>query len=171
MFLQIDNWLFDKVFQPAADWFCDLTARNPFWLAATSMYLYIAGTITDQILFKHSWISMSFSAFLCVLLGFLAFSYDRKSIAPDKVSRTMNPNRVSVFLRILRVYSVISLPLKMADMFVEHPGQGTTHYDGLNLFMSVMFLLFLYFEACETKPPAPPKKKEVEGTRLAHSTS
>ena len=160
MFLKIDNWLFDKVFQPVADWFCDRSGRNPFWLAATCMYLYIAGTIIDQIMFKHSWFENTFTGFFCVFLGYTAFSYDRKSIAPRTKSGTMNPNRVSGLHFFLRVYCALTLPQEGVPIFIPHLGKSETYYDELTLFRSIMFLLFLYFEACEKKPPAPPKEQE-----------
>lgn len=167
MFFKIDDWLFEKVFQPFSDWFCDRSGRSPLWLAATSMYLFIAGTIGDQLLFTHSWINMVFSAFVCLFLGFVALSYDRKSVAPESPQGALNPHRADAFFVFLRLYLVITLPIDIASTFIEHSGEKMTHSHALDLFLSVTFLLFLYFEACETKPPAPPKKNERLSTQLA----
>ncbi len=169
MFLRIDDWLFSRVFQPFADWFCDHTGRNPFYLAATCMYLYIAGIVAGNVMFKHSWIMMILSASICIFMGYVAFSYDRDSIAPSKATGTLNRDRANGLLRFLRAYSFVTLPLDVVEIFVEHQGKVKTHSDELDFFLSVMFLLFLYFEACEQKPPAPPKKKLQ--TKLARATS
>lgn len=160
MYLKIDNWLFDKVFQPFSDWFCDQTRRNPFWLAATSMYLFIAGTLTNDVLFTRAWSGKLLDAMLCVYFIFRAFSYDKKSRAPKKFSLTLNPLRSDKFHQIVRVFSAIILPFDGFKIFVNDPEKIAAHSHVLNFLLSVSFFLFLYFEACETKPPAPPKKKE-----------
>ena len=59
----------------------------------------------------------------------------------------------------MRIALVILLPVDVFDIIIAHPGQGVTHSDGLDFLRQVMLMSFLYFEACETKPPAPPKKK------------
>lgn len=159
MFRKIDDWLFDKVFQPFADWFCDLSGRNPFWLAATCMYIWITVVIYDNVTFQNSWISMAVDGFLVIVFGLTAISYDRNSAAPQAMNVSLNPYRTNNFFVFLRMFCVLNYPLMVLGIFMYQKGQGETHSPGLNLLRSTMFLLYLYFEACETKPPAPPKEK------------
>lgn len=167
MFVKLDDWMFNQVFQPFADWFCDRSGRNPFWLAATCMYLFIAGTIVGHVLFKSSLFAMIFNAFVCIYLLFRAFSYDRKSIAPNKTAGTLNPNRMDKFFRFLRLSSIAIFLKNVASMFIPHSGHAVTHSDSLKLFLIFIFLLILYFDACETKPPAPPKQAKRPRERAA----
>jgi hypothetical protein len=168
MFRAIDDWLFEKIFQPFADWFCDNTDRSPLWLAATCIYIWIAAIVYDNVEFPNSLLSMTLDAFLVIFFGYTALSYDRKSIAPDKTSLTLNPNRQNQLLRLIRVVCILLLPSDIWAIFTAHPGQGVTHSDAVNLLQSVTLMLFLYFEACETKPPAPPKR--ASETKLSHVT-
>ena len=169
MFLKIDDWLFNKVFQPFADWFCDRTGRNPFWLSATCLYVWIACVLCDNVLYQKSWFSMTLDALLIVLFGYLAYINEKNSLAPTTTTGYLNPSRKSGLSFFARIIFIITYPFDIINLFITHPGQGQTHSDVIDFLTSSFFILHLYFEACESKPPAPPKKKE--STKLAHAAS
>jgi hypothetical protein len=171
MFLKIDDWFFDKVFQPFADWFCDQTNRNPLYLASISGYLFVSGIVVEHTIFPHSVIYNIIAGLICTYIAIRSSFHNQRSHAPSKKSPFMNPYRVDKFFFFLRMFLIINLPFDIYSVIVHDVGNGKTHSDVLELFKSVTFISFLYFEACEAKPPAPPKKKESLYTRSAHSAS
>ncbi len=168
MFLKIDDWSFDKIFQPFADWFCDRTGRSPHWLAATFAYLYIAGVILEQIYFpNNSWLSLAFDAVMAVVVIDIATNHDeedKKKITT--LTATMNPVRRDIFWQFMRITGWLALLLNISDIIRN---DIETSYDMFRCLQISLLVCLFYFEACEAKPPAPPKKKEVMSTKLAHS--
>ena len=166
MFLKIDDWLFDKVFQPFSDWFCDRTGRSSFWLAATGAYLLLAGTIVMFTIFDNSFSEKISLSLTCLVALYFAREFDKR----DGVERnkTMNPRRV--FLPFL-FYRLSGIGVGLFLLYDLFRADGDMVERITRLCLHIIFLCSFYFSACETKPPAPPKKKEVRSGKFAPSTT
>ncbi len=165
MFLKIDNWLFDKVFQRFADWFTNQTGRGPFWLSATCIHLYISLVITRIVILRPvgiQFVSALFEIAVCIYLFMMSRKIDKR----DKISKspTLNIRRYGPEFRRVRLLAIVIVlflfvPISTTSvewMWLVYVGQMSA------------FISTLYFGSCNTKPPAPPKKNE---TKLAHAKS
>ncbi len=162
MFLKIDNWLFAILFQPISDWSIDTYKRGPFWIAAVLGYLlsasFIAAYFTEAVSFGSTNLVMS------ALILFVAWDNDKKDKEKTKSTPTLNEARVNLpHLTIRIILLILSL-----NMLVITAVYGLNAFLGLVSVQTAIYTSMVYFEACETKPPAPPKKKEE--TKLAHAT-
>ena len=163
MFLKIDNIMFDKVFQPFADWFCDRTGQGPLWLAGTAAYMVmVTAALTQMFLFGS--LILNVIMFLIGLINVLNNNWKHKH--QKYYSGTLNPKRHDVVERFIRI-SFLVLTIYAS---LELTAFSVNITIGVVLVIQGMSLLSIYyFEACETKPPAPPKKKEFKSGKLAHS--
>ena len=136
MFLKIDNWLFDKVFQPFADWFTDHTGRNVHWIAATCAYLYGACIVVKQVYFRSdSWFGITLDVILLLLMLTAAQRHDRQSTT--HTSLHMNPYRTDSFFQFMRVLGIPIFFLNLSD-FLRNNTESSE-----DLFRSFSSLLFL----------------------------
>ena len=167
MFLKIDDWLFAKVFQPFSDWFMDHYGRGPFWLAATSAYLIVATAVLLQI-FSVVPFTINGLMFLIGIRHILVYDWSDKRHTYKRPG-TANPDRYNLFDRLLRIaffgMFIVANWLLVKSIVID---ESIIIYLVL-LTQTLGCLCAIYFEACETKPPAPPKKKEAERATLSHS--
>jgi hypothetical protein len=156
MFLTIDNWLFDKIFQPFTDWFFERYKQGPMWLACTCGYLICLAT-----LMKILFLPRGLHTIIDVCFTIWTFFHFRKLEARNLAvkSGTMNVRRHGYEQRVSRM-TIFYLTLFMAVFILQ---------DTSLFFLFSQCFAFgasLYFGACEEKPPAPPKKKESEAKFL-----
>lgn len=163
MFLRIDNWMFNKVFQPFVDWFDEKTGFGPLWLSGICGCL-AAATVTVQQLFfpSNSWWWLIFVLILVISTvegSYINFTKDRNTRSTPTLNGHRN-NKVARFERLLFLiiggFAIITIPL------VE-----ITQEILVRSFSLWTFTGFFYFMACERKPPAPPK--EVPSLKTAQA--
>jgi hypothetical protein len=162
MFQKIDDWLFDKIFQPFADWFYDAYGKNTFWIAATLCYSYILTVACERLIAQE--ISFDYNVLdivLCIYIASKALKNDAKA---RRIRRTQrNAARIIHSYFVLR--QVIFLSIIPAGILLLF---SVSIVGSVLIFLRVIiFCMIFYFEACDTKPPASPKKGPQ--TRLAYA--
>ena len=167
MFLKIDNWFFDKIFQPISDWFMDTYGRGPHWIAATFAYLYAASILMKQFYFSnHSWFGMFMDALLFLFVLGIAMRNDKMD-KNHASSSAMNWRRVDFLFQFLRIIGWPIMALNISDIFRNNI---ETSEDIFRSFQSLVFLCLLYFESCETRPPKPKQKKQERLVTASNAT-
>ena len=156
MLIKIDNWLFDKIFQPISDWFVDRTGRGTLWLASTCAYLFVAGTIALTILFESTIFDKFLNALVCLSVLYVCRIYDRREQAWQKRNAlTKNPLRALPLTFLVRMVGILVTIFLFSDLFRANNDMNERIF---RLITQLAFLCSFYFAACETTPPAPPKK-------------
>jgi len=166
MFIKIDDWLFDKIFQPISDWSTDRYVRGPHWIAAVLGYFLSASCIAAFFIIQGTARGLTY-VMLTVFFFFTAWDNDEtdKELVRSQTP-TLNEGRVSRFALALRMAFLLLILNVIAAASIDVFGA----FFIVLLIQTVLYTCTLYFEACETKPPAPPKEKEETSTRLARST-
>ncbi|KND51723.1 MAG: hypothetical protein ABA06_00485 [Parcubacteria bacterium C7867-001] len=164
IFVLIDNWIIDSIFQRFADWFWTWTNKSCFWLAKIGCWMVIlshtAGAILQYSLHKTMLVLLSEVAFL-LLIGWIFLDNINKLEKADQNLQSAsavsaNPLRELVLTRVIRY-----LVLVLSSFFIPHEiGRGTLsgYFD---LIGSIGMIFFAYFISCTPKPPRP---KVVEQT-------
>jgi hypothetical protein len=152
---KIDDFFFDKLFQPASDWFCDQTGRTPHWIAVIIAYICGALVMWQALVYPpDSWTSYIFDGIVIFSIGAIVIQNERAD--RRKGAGFMNPLRQAIPMRLLRVFGFVFMFFSMTHFFSPEVVVGK---EIILMLRIVCFTCVLYFGACETKPPAPPKKK------------
>ncbi len=168
LFRTIDDYLIDKVFQPAADWWTDRTGKSNFWLAKVSfwgalvcfsaMFVFISG---------QSWLMF----LLFTLFGFWVLFQIHEMEQLDRNAqsgKTLAANSMRIdpshfFIRnAIFVMMIVGFLLRIPMMLLL----GFEWKYALHLLDDVFWLGLLYFPACTPKPPRPVR---VTAPDVAHS--
>ncbi len=153
MFIKIDDWLFDKVFQPIADWFFDRYGKNTFWLAGTVCWFYVFITAVQQVVLPSVYFSDKlFDGFFAVWMAVWAYRNDQKAKRNRRIH--WNAARKNFYHLILRKVTFLGtatcglILIGVKDFWVIFILFGR----------AFAYMSIFYLEACNTKPPPPPKK-------------
>lgn len=160
MFIKIDNWMFAKVFQPISDWLVTRNGKGPHSLAAICGYLYSSLLVVENIYFPHeSWLAIVFDVFVIMIVLDLAYKHEKaeKKISVGNSSTALNQARTNKLFQFFRITGWLICSLNVFDFMKD---SVDSQEDAIRLGLSLTFTVFIYFDACETKPPAPPERKE-----------
>lgn len=164
IFVLIDNWIIDSIFQRFADWFWSWTNKSCFWLAKIGCWMVIlsrtAGAILQYSLHKTMFVVFT-EVVVLLLVGWVFLDNINKLEKADQnlqsaTAISANPIRELVLMRVIRY-----IVLVLSSFFIWHEiGHGTlSRYFDLVGNFGMMF--FTYFVSCTPKPPRP---KVVEQT-------
>ncbi len=151
MFTNIDNWLFDKIYQPITDWCIDTHHRGPHWLAAVTAYTYAILVIVEEI-FSPS------SSQIDLILGVISIGgaiwCGTQQNARDLANRelqheTMNPLRIEPIAHFFRAVALIMFVF-CVGMLIGNPNSGLSFFDPPRNFL---LICLFYFMSCNSRPP------------------
>lgn len=155
----VDFWLFEKVFQPVADYVRNMYGKTTFWIAsmcALSYAWFVSATNFEQ---GQGIIWNIIDAIhVLVILTFAWYMDKHDRTFSNSNTETMNPFRESTVVIFLRKYTLIIFPLNiLSDLAKINIETIEIIYEVLKEFT---YIASLYFAACEIKPPKPRQQKE-----------
>lgn len=159
--MSLDDFLLDRVFQPASEWLTDLTGSSCLWYGAHGLSACIALTLIGNGLDFHqdaerfgfirggTWVALVFALVWC---AWLAATHRRVRSLDESyesgVITGMNPLRLEYLW--LRVVFVFIATLRLALIPITNPYDAR---DMIGDIEAVMCAVTLHLIACTPRPP------------------
>ena len=165
---KLDLAILDGLFQKIADWVNNRWGKSCFWLARVNYWIVIIAWAAE-IAFYREKLSIHSVFFVLFSIGALwrigEWEKMEKNPLESAAQRVLNPERISPFSRLIRLFNVFFLPFNI-EWFVDFFAQGDVKALLIATNQFAFFCAF-YFAACTPKPPSPLKV----GNELAVQTS
>lgn len=150
-----DDWIFDRVFQPAVNRFPDVSPVEcgRFFLMG-AMFTAFFGIASNA----------SFMNVALWLVGIGASSYMYFAAGRMKSSRARNPMRIAPMSCLMRVFFVFIVLYNAFSCAVINLSTGFM----VSLVFNIAMMLFLYVGACDSPPPSK-EVRSVKPSQLAYA--
>jgi hypothetical protein len=167
IFVKLDDFLMDEVFQKFVWWFQKIFGKTNFWLARVSCTIFIISAIlvaATTLIKQNSLLSAFFYVFWLLPLIFFYENYrkdfkrNEEQLFEEGIQKKVNERRIIWILpRILLIWIT---PFFVISNFIVYFKNGELLTLISEIIYNLSVLLVFYFASCTPLPPAKSKVKE-----------